>query len=476
MGRATIVSGGTDGRYTIALDVGDARRDLIVTAATQNVANLDAAILAKQTQVNELAAIVETRRVSLEIEIDKYVSTYRDDLNNINSLQVSKTLLPFVLEQKAYTNAKLVYDNAARDLEALKLTRADAARRLTEWQALPLTENREAWCADFTESGTGPVGTIEIPGESDLILVKPGAPAPTGSDGALLSRSLMSPEQAFWNAAALPGWQKYNPTFRRGTLTAINTDNHTGSVSLAAATSSAQRLNVNQGTSLTNVPITYMTCHSNAFEIGDQVVVMFDGQNWESPRVIGFVDNPRPCEEFSLFYSGLGLSETQLVYRGRDAEPVTATTPYVSSAAPYGGAALWFGWNDGIVSLTRHDTNVQASANHLAIHLILGGIDIGFYFSSGRPDGPGTDLKWRKGLFIGNTANLTLSLNGVFESGWLDTEAEARAFMVGTIVTGTTVYRGVSVTAQFIIAESSLPDPATDLRLISATPLYAVGP
>ena len=159
-----------------------------------------------------------------------------------------------------------------------------------------MTEARDAWCADLTEDATGYVATLEIPGESDLILIAPGGRTPVlATDGYLRSRSLMAPWQAYFNAAILPGWQKFKPTYRWGTITALDKDADTATVVLADARSSAQRLSVNQASTLVNVPVEYMECNSDAFEIGDNIVVKFIGQDWSAPRVIGFLDNPREC-------------------------------------------------------------------------------------------------------------------------------------------------------------------------------------
>ena len=74
-----------------------------------------------------------------------------------------------------------------------------------------VSETRQAWCADLTETATGTVATLEVPGESALILIQPGAPEPTSTHGELVAREVQTPEQVFWNAAVLPGWQSSAP-------------------------------------------------------------------------------------------------------------------------------------------------------------------------------------------------------------------------------------------------------------------------
>lgn len=43
------------------------------------------------------------------------------------------------------------------------------------------------------------------------------------------------------------------------------------------------------------VPIEYMNCGSSVFVVGDTVIVEFENFNWNSPKVIGFKDNPKEC-------------------------------------------------------------------------------------------------------------------------------------------------------------------------------------
>ena len=124
---------------------------------------------------------------------------------------------------------------------------------------------------------------------------RPASETPYPGDGAFLERDLLSPAQTYFNAAIFPGWQKWMPTYRWGTASNVNETANTMDVTLGSATSTAQRLNVNKESSLSNVPVVYMTCHASAFEDGDRVVVAFANQSFESPSVIGFLDNPREC-------------------------------------------------------------------------------------------------------------------------------------------------------------------------------------
>jgi predicted transglutaminase-like cysteine proteinase len=52
----------------------------------------------------------------------------------------------------------------------------------------------------------------------------------------------------------------------------------------------------NFSTKLLNVPIEYMSCNANAFDDEDQVIVKFENQSWNNPKVIGFRNDPAACD------------------------------------------------------------------------------------------------------------------------------------------------------------------------------------
>jgi hypothetical protein len=152
--------------------------------------------------------------------------------------------------------------------------------------------------ADLSPDGR----VIYVPGEGGPSGTWQYAPGALGNalytvpDAAKLKAvSACFPAQAWYLSALLPGWQKWKPTHRYGTITAIDYDADTCTVLLDAAKSSQQGLNINLLSVLVNVPVQYMTCNAAAFEVGDSVLVQFTGQSWDSPVVIGFKANPKPC-------------------------------------------------------------------------------------------------------------------------------------------------------------------------------------
>lgn len=165
----------------------------------------------------------------------------------------------------------------------------------------------DAWCADLTEDLAGVISTIEVPGEAQVIQIAPGfetkAAYNANTDGCLTPLMANMSPAWLYNIAMLPGWQKWKPTFRYGTISNIDTVNNKCTVTLETAKSSQQNLNINKETVLSNVPIEYMSCHAAAFDVDDHVLVKFEGQDWGSPKVIGFRENPKPCKAGYLYVS-----------------------------------------------------------------------------------------------------------------------------------------------------------------------------
>jgi hypothetical protein len=291
MGKALITGGGEEGRYTIDLDFGEAQRLALFNAATEALAIIEQRVTEQQGYVDTADAIEASARAALAVTFDELVA----------QLQVNPT---------APASARALYDSLLRDyrklqaqhqpmriaLNALKAAKTRAQLRVRTWQDLATKSTRQAWCATFTEDAAGTVATIEVKGEPDLIVIAPGGRGhiPT-IDGEVLARELMSPEQAYFNAAILPGWQKFKPTYRWGTIRSIDWDGETADIDLAPALSSAQRLDVNQASSLSAVPIFYLDCGARCFSLDERVIVRFTAQDWAAPELIGYLDTPRPC-------------------------------------------------------------------------------------------------------------------------------------------------------------------------------------
>ena len=335
MGKAKIVSGGEDGKYTIKLDYGTDARDERVEKLSERLQELAPKIDEAKAKLQAAKDKEVAAKVAAEQAIVVYVAATQAIPpafaavsaagNALASISKSSTATAaeITAAKAALAGAEATYKAAQEDAKTKMAAQVTAAKELVEakkktaplqlaldlltderkqvekdkayYAGLTLDETLPAWCADLTEDAEGEVATIEIPGENSLVLIKAGAEAGNTVDGALVARELQSPEQVFWNAAVLPGWQKWKPTYRRGRITALDFENNTAEVSLDAEKSSAQKLDINQAKTLEKVPVIYMGCHAEAFEVGDACVVRFDGMDWATPQVVGFVDNPKAC-------------------------------------------------------------------------------------------------------------------------------------------------------------------------------------
>lgn len=321
MGYCLITGGGEDGRYDIELDFGKAQKDSILAALTTAINKNELDIL----QTENLIAQAEVKEQALAlvlVQLQDIIATGAPAAKAAALGQYPKKTAE--LAQLKAQNEPLRYT-----LRQLKFVRASLRKQAQQFNLFQPIQRKQAWCTDLTEDRAAGayVGTLEVEGEPDLVLIQPGARAWIPTDGIVRGREIMSPWQAYYNAAVMPGWQKWKPTYRWGTISSINYSNDTCSVSLTAATSSAQRLDVNQASTLSNVPITYMTCNAEAFKESDRVIVRFSGQDWEAPMVIGFVDNPKACEGWKasqgvMIQNGVSGIERYLIiqfdYKGGD--------------------------------------------------------------------------------------------------------------------------------------------------------------
>ena len=169
-------------------------------------------------------------------------------------------------------------------------------------------EDVEIWCVDLSDDLDGFVGTLEVAGErprfgqaANMLIHANSLESNEGAaifhsdrDGMIQPVISSDPWGWFVNVCRFPGWQKWLARFRLGIITTKPTAD-TANVKLDVARSSVRGYDVNQTETLQNVPINYMSCNGAIFEVGDRVVIEFINRDWETPKIIGFTDNPRAC-------------------------------------------------------------------------------------------------------------------------------------------------------------------------------------
>ncbi len=279
MGKGRIVSVGPGAaQYDI-----DVVRDVTyinnrITKLTEEITALDTKIAIEETTVTEKSA-----------EMAAALTALNNAIATGNETTVKDTT-------KTYRAAASAYVVAVRTLSRHKLEWLEKQKEKESLEAIPETvRHTGVWCVDYTAdlSVGKEVGTIEMNGEDSHILIRPGGPSFSKTMGQLQPVMGGPASQAAWNWAMFPGWQKWKPTYRVGTITSLDKTNDKCNVALSAAASIAQSLDINAADNLASVPIDYMDSDAESFIVGDEVVVEFTGQSNNSPKVIGFVENPR---------------------------------------------------------------------------------------------------------------------------------------------------------------------------------------
>lgn len=339
MGRAAILGGGADGYYTITLDTGTKKLADMLYEVELARGRLEVDIKEAETVVTDLIPATEVTRAELDAAIAEFISALALDkaARDAATSRVKEAT-------RWYTMASIMLAQARNKVARLKLSLAAATKERTRLLAVAVRKDVNAWCVDLTENASGVVATVEIPGEPNRVLIAPKGRAPTVEDGQLMSRYVMKGPQAYFNAAILPGWQRWMPDYRSGIIEDIDADLDTCRVRIDATTSSAQGINVNEAPNpftgemtLFHVPISYMDCDSIAFEVGDHVVVQFVDRDWAQPTVIGFVSNPQPCGRIGYTFTADGLiigmapdiNRNNLTWRG------VVSWYYVERGPPY---------------------------------------------------------------------------------------------------------------------------------------------
>ena len=296
MGKGTIISGGTDGLYTIRPEYDFTRLENEVTVLTTQIASftailagIDAEIADWDDNIQQVLDELDT----LDPNDPDDQAEYADYMGDFNEYHMERV--------QVVTRKKLA-----------QLQEEQAKKRKAGLEALKarLEAPIDAWCADLTEDlePDTVVATVEVPNElgGNTIQIRPAysdsADYQEERDGHLAPALAQTPSGTFYNAAMLPGKQKWAPQYRYGTIrtiapySAVGDPAQTCTVDLVDEVSSQQSLNVNYESVLLLVPAVYMDCDLGAFTAGDEVLIEFEDRDWDKPTIIGFKKNPEKCE------------------------------------------------------------------------------------------------------------------------------------------------------------------------------------
>lgn len=282
MGRARIVEHIENGLYRIV----PIERDVELRTLRKQIEDL----IAKMTTQED---VVAGRESELEAENDR-----------LNDKILSGATHDAIQAQRHDCNiAEADYAKAVAGLNALKLNLAIIQKKYYELEEEDDPAPIEAWCADYSVNLTGEVDTIELDGDtSKTLIIAPGGIAPVIPDTVALTIPAHSATQAFYNWAVFPAWQRWRPTYREGIISAMyqypaDVGPYYASVTIVPSVSAAQKLEITPpvGELPERYSFDYMSCDYAAFIPGDRVVVAWPKRNWTEGVIVGFVNNPRPC-------------------------------------------------------------------------------------------------------------------------------------------------------------------------------------
>jgi predicted transglutaminase-like cysteine proteinase len=110
-----------------------------------------------------------------------------------------------------------------------------------------------------------------------------------------------------------------------------------------------------------SVPIEYMNCNASAFAVGDTVVVKFEGQDFDQPKVIGFAEEPKTCANICFSMDGYSdiHFERRVIGWNPDSEVYTIRGAGMTEGWNLKRFMATFSWGDGII----HAAGGQARAS-----------------------------------------------------------------------------------------------------------------
>lgn len=290
MGRARIIHNYGEGQYAIEISLDISRIEKRRAALQRQIAELEPTLPGLAATYDNLRADYEQKMAELTVVIQVGHGTDAQKNKQLEKLAKELTILG-----KQMILAGHAYDSARLKLLCLQ-------SELSSLNDMPSAFNRDAWCADYSdELPIGAiVGTIDLarhgfdPERSHWILqpcFEKSVYYDPKRDGMLQNTAAATPAAAYFNFAVNPGLSKWFPRYRTATVTAVNIDADT--VDVDVHPTYFAKFDMNQDEHLERVPVQYMDINAAVFEVDDDVVVMFRGNNWNDPVVIGFEHDPK---------------------------------------------------------------------------------------------------------------------------------------------------------------------------------------
>ena len=292
MGKATILpSGDKDlerGQYYVRIEKDSTRAEWEIQRLSRDLDSLSGIISTNYSSYQSAQNAHSQAKSDLDQIIQQGKESPSDNANDkIRSATQSERATARTL-----ANARATYQMS-------RTKEASIRRRIRHLKdQITIEDTRVVWCADCNQTlqEGDSVGTIEIPYTDDSIMIKPMGTDIDGSDydaeidGILTHTAALTSAQAFHSYAVFPGWQRWKPTYRLGKI--LQKTGRDNATILLDAESAVQSLEIDNARYIYNVPLTLKGQKSGPYEIGDRVVVKFEDQNHEFPKVVGFEEDP----------------------------------------------------------------------------------------------------------------------------------------------------------------------------------------
>ena len=269
-----------------------------------------AQIAAIQSNINYKEFLKDNKKAELDLN--------EAELSNINSQisekesQIKANLTALDAKEQELQEQQRFRDSLERKKKILMLYLLSYEKKIADINSVKETENKDIWCVDYSENiEAQTVGLIEIHEENATRYnIRPGYDPDlvvydSARDGQESPIKAQTAAQAFYNLALFPAWQKWKPFYRYAVIT--DKRGNVADVDILDYKSPYQNIDINKLKSLTDVDIEYMSCNGAAFEIDDIVVVQFDGNSWDTPKIIGFKEEPKSCVFLNIKIASINL-------------------------------------------------------------------------------------------------------------------------------------------------------------------------
>ena len=319
MGKCKIITHDGSGLYTVLMLPDYSRVDTEIGSVNGKLIDVTNVELV-QAEADYLEKKNETDAV--QAQLDFAIATYASDPTPENFDTVEKLVDKMGAAVIEESKVKIPYEQ----VKARKLT---LEKRLIQlFDSIVIQVPIQLWCADLSDGvkdrkiyvADDEVGTIEILGEdANGINLQPqyleNGHHIDARDGFSMPTIVMTPATYFYNRAMLPSWQKWQYVYRTGIITGVTATGF--AVTLDDIRSAEQNpfipVNDLNGGSLINVTAEYLNCNEAAFTIDDHVIIQttYDAERNRFDVIIGFVDNPKPCDLSGFNYHPFVIGGTQ---------------------------------------------------------------------------------------------------------------------------------------------------------------------